>query len=128
MAHACPDTDRNNEENPSEGPSRDPVLLARRIVTELEELEHVLNDPSAHWLRGMIDVLRVYVDHFPSVPNHLCALHTTSGVILRRGLQSFIVDEREFDQVRNAFRRCNRYREKQRMGNLRRRGFSCDFE
>jgi hypothetical protein len=98
----------------------DPVLLAQQIIAELEELDQSLNDPSAHWLREMIDVLRVYVDHFPSVPNHMCTLHTTSGIILRRGLQSFTVNEQEFDQVRNAFRRCSRYRRKQRMGSLRR--------
>jgi hypothetical protein len=89
------------------------VSLARRAIDDLERLNAALGDTtSAHWLRGMIDMLHVYADDLPRVPDKILTAHSADSVILRRGLQSFVVSESEFSEVRNAFRRCKHYQKK----------------
>jgi len=96
-------------------------VLARQAIAELEKLRSVLDDTQAYWLLGMIDVLRVYIDQLPTVPDRILTQHNSDGIILRRGLQSFVVGQEEFAEVQNAFRRSNHYRKRQRVSNGRRR-------
>lgn len=98
----------------------DPILLAEKALADLEKLHTALDDPNAHWLHVMIDVLRVYVDQLPVVPNQMVTSHINDGIILRRGLQCFVVSEDEFSEIRNAFRRYKHYRKRQHLHDIRR--------
>lgn len=108
-------------ENTPYDQSCDPKVLAQQAIAKLEKLNSVLDDTEAYWLHGMIDVLRVYAEQLPVVPNRMLTVHSSDGIILRRGLQSFVVGKDEFDEVRNAFRRSNHYRKRQAVGSVRRR-------
>ncbi len=99
----------------------DPHLLVQQAIATLETLNSALEDSQAYWLHGIIDVLRIYADYLPQVPNHFHTTHCSDGIILRRGLQSFVVAEDEFAEVRNAFRRSNHYRKRQNAHLARRR-------
>ncbi len=101
-----------NGEQVADTQTNDPILLAQQALAKLEKLNRALDDPQAYWLLGMIDVLRVYVDQLTEIPNRMFTVHCSDGVILRRGLQSFVVAEAEFPEVRNAFRRSKHYQKR----------------
>lgn len=107
------DDNGNGVQNP---PAHDePATLAHQALEALEALDETLDHDSAHWLHSMIDVLRVYVDCYPEIPDRMSAAYHADGVVLRRGLQSFVVSEPEFAEVRNAFRRCKHYQKKREL-------------
>lgn len=109
---AISDTSRASEQGSRCGVPPDADMLAEQAIAALETLADALDEPAPHWLRTMIDVLRVYRESLEDVPGGLVLAPTSSGLILRRGLQSFALAEDEFDMVRTAFRRCSRYRKK----------------
>lgn len=93
--------------------ANNPQDLVQQAIANLETLQELLDQSGTHWLHGIIDTLRVYAEELPEIPSQMDTAYCPDGIILRRGLQSFVVSEDEFPQVRNAFRRCKIYRKRQ---------------
>ncbi len=118
QTNSFPERNHNNGQERHEQ-TQDPTTLAQKAIANLEQLNEALGNTSTHWLHGMLDVLRIYAENVEEIPDKMLATHSSEGVILRRGLQSFVVSEEEFAEVRNAFRRSKHYRKKCDMSALR---------